>query len=79
MARRNAELPDVFPVEASYVVEGRNDKAGRLVVSARYVVFPDGRRIDLPLKALAAPSLAPDGCEAAPRRSRRTQKARQAA
>jgi hypothetical protein len=37
------ELPSRFPVGTRYVIEGN---AGR--VSARYIEFPDGRKIDLP-------------------------------
>ncbi len=43
-------LPKSFPVGAVYVVEGRGGEYGRLRVSARYVVMPDGKHIDLPAK-----------------------------
>lgn len=57
--RRMASLPDDFPIGTRYVVEGKNNAKGVLRVSARFVVFPDGRRIDLPLHAVEAPSIAP--------------------
>jgi hypothetical protein len=59
MQRPKSHLPDYFPVGASYVVEGKNDSKGKLKVSARYVVFPDGSRVDLPLATVTAPPLAP--------------------
>ena len=57
--RRTASLPDDFPIATRYVVEGKNNAKGVLRVSARFVVFPDGRRVDLPLEAVSAPSIAP--------------------
>jgi hypothetical protein len=59
MRRRAAELPEYFPLGTRYVVEGKNTAQGVLRVSARYVLFPDGRRVDLPLKVVAAPPLSP--------------------
>jgi hypothetical protein len=50
---------DYFPDGTRYVVEGKNNAKGMLKVSARYVVFPDGRRVDLPLKAVYATGLSP--------------------
>ena len=47
--RRN-RLPKSFPVGAVYVVEGKGDERGRLDVSARYVVMPGGKRIDVAAK-----------------------------
>lgn len=55
MTRPSAHLPEYYPVGTSYVVEGRNDARGVLKVSARYVMLPGGRRIDLPLKAGPSP------------------------
>jgi hypothetical protein len=51
MTRQTAHLPEYYPIGTRYVIEGKNDPAGALKVSSRYVVFPDGRRIDLPLQA----------------------------
>jgi len=51
-------LPKSFPVGAVYVVEGQGGEHGRLNVSARYVVMPGGKRIDLAAKrreAMAGP------------------------
>jgi hypothetical protein len=47
--RRN-RLPKSFPVGAVYVVEGKCGERGRLDVSARYVVLPGGKRIDVAAK-----------------------------
>jgi hypothetical protein len=40
-----------LPVGTRYVVEGRAIAAGKFRVSARYLVFPDGRRVAVPGKA----------------------------
>jgi hypothetical protein len=40
-----ARLPSRFPVGTRFVIEGR---AGR--IKSRYVEFPDGRHIDLPVE-----------------------------
>ena len=50
---RRARLPKSFPVGAVYVVEGKGGEHGALDVSARYVVMPGGKRIDV--AAAAAP------------------------
>ena len=42
-------LPDRFPVGTRYVIEGRGGGNGRLLVRSRYLEFPDGRHVDLPL------------------------------
>lgn len=53
--RRN-RLPRSFPVGAVYVVEGQTGEQGRLNVSARYVVMPSGKRIDVAAKRRQAPA-----------------------
>ncbi|HUC49384.1 MAG TPA: hypothetical protein VMA30_08350 [Xanthobacteraceae bacterium] len=40
-------LPKRFPVGSTYVVEGRRGENGHLRVFSRYVMLPDGRRINL--------------------------------
>jgi hypothetical protein len=57
MARQSARLPQRFPAGTTYVVEGRADRAGDFQVSARYLLFPDGRRL-----ALAAGTVEGAGC-----------------
>jgi hypothetical protein len=57
--RQYVPLPEDFPNGTKYVVAGKNDANGKLHVSERYVVFPDGRRVDLPLNAIVAPPLSP--------------------
>jgi len=41
-------LPRRFPVGAKYVVEGYGGEKGNLRLIARYIVLPDGRRINVP-------------------------------
>jgi hypothetical protein len=43
-------LPDRFPVGTRYVIEGRG-REGRLHIHSRYLEFPDGRRVALPVEA----------------------------
>jgi hypothetical protein len=42
-------LPSRFPVGTRYVVEGRGGDEGRLRIHLRYLEFPDGRHVDLPV------------------------------
>jgi hypothetical protein len=44
----NSRLPDRLPVGATYVVEGFGGDEGNFRVIARYIVLPDGRRINVP-------------------------------
>jgi len=48
MSPRTARLPKNPPDGTKYVVEGRTQAGGVFRVLVRYVVLPDGRRIDLP-------------------------------
>lgn len=41
-------LPDQLPVGASYVIEGFGGESGNLRVISRYVLMPDGHRINVP-------------------------------
>lgn len=41
-------LPREFPEGTRFVIEGRPDPDGRTRIVSRYLVFPDGRRVDLP-------------------------------
>ena len=43
----SSRLPERLPTGAKYVVEGRGGENGEFQVSARYVVLPTGRRINL--------------------------------
>jgi len=45
---RPVVLPRQFPEGTRFVVEGRPDPDGKTRIVSRYLVFPDGRRIDLP-------------------------------
>jgi hypothetical protein len=42
-------LPSRFPVGTRYVVEGRGGGQGRLRIRLRYLEFPDGRHVELPV------------------------------
>ena len=62
MARSSARpfvLPREFPEGTRFVVEGRPDPDGKTRIVSRYLVFPDGRRVDLPVPALPAARLRP--------------------
>ncbi len=48
MGRSSCRLPQQFPIGATYVVEGYGGETGNLRVISRYVVLPDGRRINVP-------------------------------
>jgi hypothetical protein len=47
LGRNVSRLPKRFPVGTTYVVEGRGGEDGNLRVFSRYVVLPDGQRINL--------------------------------
>ena len=42
-------LPSRFPVGTRYVIEGRGGGEGRLRIHLRYLEFPDGRQVELPI------------------------------
>ena len=50
MDRSPDRVPRRLPVGAKYVVEGYGGGEGNLRVIARYVLLPDGRRINVPAK-----------------------------
>lgn len=56
---RRARLPKSFPVGAVYVVEGKGGEHGALDVSARYVLMPGGKRIDVAAKRSQPAAAAP--------------------
>jgi len=47
LGRDVSKLPKQFPVGTTYVVEGRGGADGNLRVFSRYVVLPNGQRINL--------------------------------
>jgi hypothetical protein len=49
MSSQTDRLPSRFPVGTRHVVEGRGGPQGRVRVQARYLEFPDGRHVDLPV------------------------------
>jgi hypothetical protein len=46
----SARLPKRLPLGTRYIVEGQTDAQGQFQIFARYVLFPNGRRLDLPAK-----------------------------
>jgi len=42
-------LPSRFPVGTRYVVEGRGGGQGRFRIRLRYLEFPDGCHVELPI------------------------------
>ena len=67
-------LPREFPEGTRFVVEGRPDPDGKTRIVSRYLVFPDGRRVDVPAPAAAAARLRPSRYRRAPRRIARSLK-----
>ena len=43
------DLPSRFPVGTRYVVEGSGGGRGCLRIHLRYLEFPDGRHVELPV------------------------------
>jgi hypothetical protein len=43
-------LPNRFPVGTRYVIEGRGGEEERLRLHLRYLEFPDGRQVTLPIE-----------------------------
>ena len=52
MAYRSSGLPSRFPVGTKFVIEGRPGREGKMRVSKRYIEFPDGTFIRLPVHPL---------------------------
>jgi hypothetical protein len=50
MSSQVERLPDRFPVGTRYVIEGRTSPDGRTRIHLRYLEFPDGRQVDLPVR-----------------------------
>jgi hypothetical protein len=55
LSRNVSRLPKRFPVGSTYVVEGHGGEDGHLRVFSRYVVLPNGQRINLGADLAAAP------------------------
>lgn len=56
LSRNVRRLPKRFPVGTTYVVEGHGGKDGHLRVFSRYVVLPNGQRINLDADMAGAPA-----------------------
>jgi hypothetical protein len=50
MAFRSTHLPSRFPVGTKFIVEGRRAGEGELHVIKRYLEFPDGKLVRLPVR-----------------------------
>jgi len=50
MNRLAGHLPERFPIGTRYVVEGSGGGEGHLRIHLRYLEFPDGRRVRLPVR-----------------------------
>jgi len=68
-AGSSAGLPRRLPVGATYVVEGYGGGAGKLRVIARYLLLPDGNRINVPGDFSRPTSVRPPRALAVRRRS----------
>ncbi len=53
-----ARIPKRVPVGTKYVVEGKSVSDREVHIFSRYLVFPDGRRFDLPSDSTEAPATA---------------------
>jgi hypothetical protein len=47
LSRKTSRLPKRFPIGTTYVVEGHGGEDGNLRVFSRYLVLPNGQRINL--------------------------------
>lgn len=47
MPTATARLPSRFPTGTRFVVEGEDAAGGRMRIVARYLVYPDGTRVNL--------------------------------
>ena len=45
---QTARIPKRVPVGTKYVIEGRSQGAGQVHVYSRYLLYPDGRCVELP-------------------------------
>lgn len=50
MAFRSNRLPSRFPVGTKFVIEGERGREGQVQVFSRYLEFPDGTFLRLPLQ-----------------------------
>jgi hypothetical protein len=50
MAHSSSHLPDRVPVGTKFVIEGRRGGEGKVQIFSRYLEFPDGTFLRLPLK-----------------------------
>ncbi len=64
---RPSRLPSRFPVGTHYVVEGVPGKDGELLITARYVVLPNGTQVILPVSDSRPLVLDPRPCAIEPR------------
>jgi hypothetical protein len=48
---QTARIPKRVPVGTKYVIEGKSRGEGEVHIFSRYLLFPDGRCVDLPSDA----------------------------
>ena len=48
MSRVKVRVPSRLPAGTKFVVEGEDAAGGGVRIVARYLLYPDGRRLDLP-------------------------------
>ena len=51
MAYSSGRLPSRFPVGTKFVIEGRRGREGQVHIFSRYLEFPDGTFLPLPVRA----------------------------
>ena len=59
MAYSSDRLPSRFPVGTKFVIEGKRGGEGQLQVFSRYLEFPDGTFLPLPVRPTKRKSAAP--------------------
>jgi hypothetical protein len=55
MAYSLGRLPSRFPVGTKFVIEGRRASEGQVRVYSRYIEFPDGTFLRLPVRPASRP------------------------
>lgn len=59
MASRSSRLPSRFPVGTKFVIEGQRRGEGQVQISSRYLEFPDGTLLRLPVRPDTPPAALP--------------------
>jgi hypothetical protein len=59
MAYSSGRLPSRFPVGTKFVIEGKRRGEGQVQVFSRYLEFPDGTFLPLPVRPAKQKAVAP--------------------